>query len=114
LENKIIFMKGISKEVVILIVIIVLAFALLYFAWIKGLLPFSVGITEAECHTDIMKECSDMRITNDVSRLQTVLNKCWGYVVKLPSYSNCESCKKSGGMDSCSACCAQDLVGWTA
>jgi hypothetical protein len=108
-------MKGISKEMVILIAIVVLVVVLLYFAWIKGFFPFVVGITESECHTDLMKECSYLSTRGDAHILKSVLKNCWGYVSKLPSHSNCESCKNQDTNEitnACSACCAQDLVGW--
>jgi hypothetical protein len=107
-------MKGVSTEIVLLIAIVIIVAALLFYAWSKGFLPFGVGVTEAECHTDIMKECSDMRISGDTSRLKAALNRCWGYITKLPSYSNCNDCRAAGGtMDKCSDCCAKDLAGWT-
>jgi len=115
-------MKGISKEMVILIAIVVLVVALLYFAWIKGLLPFSIGVTEAECHAKIMDECSKVpdRLAggaNNLQELSNLLKVCWGFVSKQPNAgpgSNCDSCKTDGtNVKACQLCCAQDLAGWT-
>jgi len=108
-------MKGISTQMVILIGIIVLVVVLLYFAWIKGFFPFVVSITESECHTEVMKECSYLSARGGPQELQAVLKKCWGYISKLPSTGNCKSCKDTNDektMMFCSDCCAQDLVGW--
>jgi hypothetical protein len=113
-------MKGVPKETVILIAIILLVFALLYFAWTKGLLPFGLGITEAECHTEVMRECSEFQSRQDTNRLSTTLKKCWGYIAKLPTVNpkgDCVSCKDNPGTTEapsyCSNCCAQELAGWT-
>jgi hypothetical protein len=110
-------MKGIPKETVILIAIILLVFALLYIAWTKGLLPFGIATSEGECYTEVMRKCSELSARGDIMRLQTVLKNCWVYISKLPSTANCAKCKDiqnpQGIPEECNACCGQDLAGWT-
>jgi hypothetical protein len=106
--------KGaISYEMVALIIIAIVAAALLYFGFVKGYIPLGVGISEAQCQTDLIKACSDASGTGDWSVVQSKVTQCWGFIAKLPVSTNCESCKTNGDDASCQACCQQDLTAWT-
>jgi hypothetical protein len=104
-------MKGISTEMVVLILMVLIGVALLYFAWTGGFLPFHAGISESDCYTRMLSACSSARIADTWSDVANTAGKCSAYFSGL---TNCGSCARNEDpQTTCKACCEQDVPKWT-
>jgi hypothetical protein len=106
-------MKGISTEMVVLILMVLIGIALLYFAWTGGFLPFGAGVSESDCYTKMLSACSGAQVSGDWAKIGgsgSVAQKCSLYFKGL---NNCEKCASNPDDTVCQACCQQDLPKWT-
>ncbi|MEM5815064.1 MAG: hypothetical protein QXD89_01070 [Candidatus Aenigmatarchaeota archaeon] len=85
-------MRGISTETIILIAAILFVAALIVLFWVKGIGPFSVGISESECKTNILKAC------NGELKWDKVNDFCSSYYVGALQ-TNLKTCLESDGND---------------
>jgi hypothetical protein len=104
-------MKGISTEMVVLILMVLIGIALLYFAWTGGFLPFGAGISESDCYTKMLSACSSAQVKGDWDEVSGVAKKCSSYFVS-KKLDNCKDCA-GPAKSNCQQCCQQDLPTWT-
>lgn len=58
--------KGLDAPTIIgIIVAVAAAVLILYLLWIKGMLPFSTGVTETECTSYFIRECQSGQVFGD-------------------------------------------------
>lgn len=91
--------KGLEASTIIgIIVAILVAGVILYILWSKGLLPFNLGITEAECTTYFTRGCQQGNKFDDkVKNLA-----CASFGQKFKGY---DTCFTVGGSQNCEVFC---------
>lgn len=88
-------MKGISTETIILIAAIIVVAALIILFWMKGVGPFSIGISESECRANILRAC------NGELGWEKVNDVCSSYYFGTQK-TNLKSCLETDGSDQAS------------
>ena len=57
-----------TSEVIAIVFAVIIVAALLYFLWMRGLLPFTMGISESDCRRVLLQFCSNQLSIDQLNR----------------------------------------------